>query len=57
MQRIDAGETVDAGTYYFRIAPLFETAASKYDWINRVLAIGIGHRRPDGPLYSVFEVL
>jgi len=27
------------------------------DWLNRILAIGIGHRRADGPLYSVFEVL
>jgi hypothetical protein len=36
---------------------MFETAAATYDWLNRVLAVGIGHRRPDGPVYSVFEVL
>ena len=57
MARIDKGETVDPATYYFRMAPMFETAAAPYDWINRIVAIGIGHRRPDGPIYSVFEVL
>ena len=37
--------------------PLFETAAAKYDWLNRIVAVGIGHRRADGPVYSIFEVL
>ena len=55
--RIEKGEAVDPASYYFRINPLFETAAARYDWINRVVAIGIGHRRADGPIYSVFEVL
>lgn len=57
MQRMDKGEAVDASSYYFRTSPLFETSATRYDWINRVVAIGIGHRRVDGPVYSVFEVL
>jgi hypothetical protein len=55
--RIDKGEVVDPASYYFRINPLFETSAPKYDWINRIVAIGIGHRQVDGPIYSVFEVL
>ena len=46
---------VDPASYYFRINPLFETAAEKYDWINRIIAIG--HRLAGGPVYSVFEVL
>lgn len=57
MDKIDKGEAVDPSTYYFRINPLFETAAEKYDWLNRVVAVGIGHRRADGPVYSIFEVL
>ena len=57
VERIDKGEVVDPTNYYFRINPLFETAAAKYDWINRVVGVGIGHRSPDGPIYSVFEVL
>ncbi|MGC1560763.1 MAG: hypothetical protein WA820_13060 [Bradyrhizobium sp.] len=38
-------------------AALFETAGSKYGWINRIIAAWIGHRRADGPAYSLFEVL
>ena len=54
---IEKGEVVDPASYYFRINPRFETAAPAYDWLNRVLAVGIGHRLADGPVYSVFEVL
>ena len=55
--RIEKGEVVDPASYYFRTNPLFETEAAKYEWINRVIAVGIGHRFADGPVYSVFEVL
>ncbi len=55
--RVERGEAVDPASYYFRINPTFETAAATYDWLNRILAVGIGHRQPDGPIYSVFEVL
>jgi hypothetical protein len=55
--RLGRGEAVDPAEYYFRIAPFFETASPRYAWINDIIAVGIGHRRADGPLYSVFEVL
>ncbi len=48
MARLDGGEAVDPGSYYFRVAPLFETSAPKYDWLNRVIAVGLGHRPPAG---------
>jgi Protein of unknown function (DUF3237) len=54
---IEKGEVIDPTSYYFRINPLFETAAAKYDWINHVVGVGIGRRRADGPIYSVFEVM
>ena len=57
LQRIDRGERVDPASYYFRINPVFETASPKYDWLNRILCIGVGDRHADGPVYSVFEVL
>ncbi len=57
IERIEKGEVVGPTTHYFRTAPLFETAAPKYDWINRIIAVGIGHRGADGVVYSVFEVL
>jgi hypothetical protein len=55
--RIERGEVVDPKNYYFRLNPLFETANARYDWLNRVVAIGIGHRVAAGPIYSIFEVL
>jgi hypothetical protein len=55
--RLERGEVVDPTSYYFRIAPLFETAAPGYSWLNNIVAVGIGHRFTDGPVYSVFEVL
>ena len=57
MDRLNRGETVDPSEYYFRTAVAFETAAPKYDWLNRIFAIGTGRRPPKGPVYDIFEVL
>jgi hypothetical protein len=57
MQKLDSGEAVDPSSYYFRMNPMFETSAERYDWINRIIAVGAGDRRSDGPIYSIFEVL
>jgi hypothetical protein len=50
-------ETVDPARYYIRIAPVFETSDTRYDWINGVLAIGVGERMPWGIRHRVFEIL
>jgi hypothetical protein len=55
--RLEKGEAIDPASYYFRTAPLFETASPQYAWLNNIIAIGVGHRFADGPVYSVFEVL
>jgi Protein of unknown function (DUF3237) len=57
IQRLEKGEIVDPSSYYFRISPVFEAPAGRYEWLNRIIAIGTGHRFTDGPTYSVFEVL
>jgi hypothetical protein len=57
IEKLDKGEAVDPSSYYFRMSPMFETSAPQYDWINRIIAVGLGHRFADGPLYSIFEVL
>lgn len=54
--RLGRGEPVDPRDYYFRTAPRFATADPRYDWLNRILAVAIGHRLPEGPVYSVFEI-
>jgi hypothetical protein len=57
MQRIADGETVDPSEYYLRNAPFFETASPKYDWLNRIVSVGVGRRMPNHAAYDVFEIL
>tara|TARA_R110000744_G_scaffold50157_1_gene108637 strand:- start:59 stop:523 length:465 start_codon:yes stop_codon:yes gene_type:complete len=57
MSQISNGENPQAHEYYFRTVPTFETAVSKYSWLNKIVAVGIGRRLPDGLNYRVFEVL
>jgi len=57
LARIAHGEAVDPASYYFRISASFTTSDPRYEWLNRVLAIGIGHRVATGPIYSLFEIL
>jgi hypothetical protein len=51
------GEAVDPTTYYFRTIPRFETAHAKYAFLNRLVAVSTGDRRPEGPVYTIDEVL
>jgi len=51
------GETVDPSTYYFRTTVRFETAHPQYLFLNTRIAVAMGDRRPDGPLYTIHEVL
>ena len=57
MRRIADGEAVDPSEYYLRNTPCFETASTKYDWLNRIVAVGVGRRMPDHAAYDVFEIL
>jgi len=47
----------DDGRQYLRTLPRFETAAPQYDFLNRMLAVGIGEIRPDGPVHVIEELL
>jgi hypothetical protein len=57
IQRLESGQAIDPASYYFRITPIFEAPAGRYEWLNRIIAVGTGHRFENGPVYSVFEVL
>jgi uncharacterized protein DUF3237 len=57
MARLQRGELVEPSEYYFRITASFETGSKKYAWLNRILAIGVGHRLPAGPVYYIHEIL
>lgn len=48
--------TLDPRSYYFRIAPVFETADARYAWLNAVVAVGLGQRTANGVIYRVFEI-
>jgi hypothetical protein len=54
--RMTAGEDVDPRDYHFRINPTFFTSDPRYDWLNRVVAFGLGQRLSSGPVYNVFEL-
>jgi hypothetical protein len=45
------------GAPYFRTLPRFETAAPKYAFLNRLLAVGTGEIRGDGPVHVIEEIL
>jgi len=47
----------DDTNHYFRTVPRFETAAPKYAFLNRLLAVGIGEIGPDGPVHTIEEIL
>jgi len=55
-QRILEGEAVNPSEYYFRTTPVFETAAEKYAWLNRLVAVGVGRRTRTGVEYSVYAI-
>jgi hypothetical protein len=54
---IARGERVDPSTYYFRTTPRFETSHAKYTFLNRLVAVSTGDRRPEGPIYTIDEIL
>ena len=47
----------DDANHYFRTLPRFETAAPKYAFLNRLLAVGIGEIGPEGPVHTIEEIL
>jgi hypothetical protein len=51
------GESVDPSQYYFRTAPRFETSASQYAFLNRMIAISSGDRHASGPIYTIEEII
>ncbi|WP_237212907.1 DUF3237 domain-containing protein [Falsiroseomonas oryziterrae] len=56
LARLAAGESVDPAEYYMRTAIRFETGAGPLEWLNRVLAVAIGQRPPQGPIYDVHVI-
>ena len=57
LDRIARGEKVSPLEYYLRASPFFETASDRYGFLNDIIAVAVGHRLREGPVYQVFEIL
>jgi Protein of unknown function (DUF3237) len=44
------------GTTYWRITPIFETSSKKYEWLNYILAVGVGKFGQGGVSYEVYAI-
>lgn len=47
---------VDPARYYFRSAPMFETAHPAYQWLNRIVAVAQGRAIAGGIAYRVWAI-
>jgi hypothetical protein len=56
IRRLAAGEPVDASLYYMRTTLRFETGDTRYAWLNRIICVATGARRPAAVELEVFEV-
>jgi subtilisin-like proprotein convertase family protein len=57
MDRFNKGEVITSNDEYFLTAPRFTTASKKYDWLNRVQAVGKMVMVQQGKLtYDLFVV-
>jgi len=52
-----SGESIDLTKYYFRVTTVIETGSPKYDWLNRIIAVGVGNLMPVGVEYKIYVVL
>jgi hypothetical protein len=57
LQRLNLGERVDPGSYYFRSGATFETSAPQYAWLTKAIVVGVGERYPDKVLIRFWELL
>jgi len=47
---------IDMATGKIQTAPLFQTGAEQYDWLNRMQAVGVGQNSPEKLVYELYEV-
>ena len=56
LQKLAKGEAVDPALYYMRTTPRFETGDARYAWLNRIICVATGARRPAAVELEVYEV-
>jgi Protein of unknown function (DUF3237) len=45
------------GETYWRVLPVFETASPKYDWLNKIVSVGVSFTIPQRVSYRIFQIL
>ena len=45
------------GERYWVTTPVFETAAEKYDWLNRIVCVAVGYSVQASVAYHVYQIL
>lgn len=56
LKKLSSGENVDPSLYYMRTTPWFETGDARYAWLNRMVCVATGARRPAAVELQVFEI-
>jgi hypothetical protein len=56
LKKLSSGENADPSLYYMRTTPWFETGDARYAWLNRIVCVATGARRPAAVELDVFEV-
>ena len=49
--------TGQAAERYWRMLPIFETDSPKYDWLTRMMSVGVSYTVPQRVSYRVFQIL
>lgn len=49
--------TGQAAQRYWRVLPIFETESPKYDWLTRIMSVGVSYTVPQRVSYRVFQIL
>jgi hypothetical protein len=57
LERLNRGEPVEPGSYYFRSVATFETSAEECVWLTRAIILGAGERYPDKVVLRFWELL
>jgi hypothetical protein len=57
MERMRQQQPVDPSEYYMRVAPKFEVAKGKHDWLARYVFIGVAEKTPAGNCIAYYKVL
>ncbi len=56
MSQLALGEALEPGSYSLVTIAKFESGDERYNWLNDVIAVGIGEQCGFNPVYTIFEV-